>query len=98
MPPYERRPSNPNHSHSLLHSCALDGEESHWGTGKGCKWPWFLIASKRSLAGEVTKQKVSLTLKNLLQCWAVVVHAFSPSTQEAEASGFLGSRPAWSTK
>ncbi len=28
----------------------------------------------------------------------VVVHAFNPSTQEAEAGGFLSSRPAWSTK
>jgi hypothetical protein len=28
----------------------------------------------------------------------VVAHAFSPSTQEAEAVGFLSSRPAWSTK
>jgi hypothetical protein len=28
----------------------------------------------------------------------VVVHAFNPSTQEAEAGGFLISGPAWSTK
>ena len=28
---------------------------------------------------------------------AVVVHAFNPSTWEAEAGGFLSSRPAWST-
>jgi hypothetical protein len=28
----------------------------------------------------------------------VVVHAFNPSTQEAEAGRFLNSRPAWSTK
>jgi hypothetical protein len=27
----------------------------------------------------------------------VVAHAFSPSTREAEAGGFLSSRPAWST-
>jgi hypothetical protein len=29
---------------------------------------------------------------------AVVAHAFNPSTQEAEAGGFLSWRPAWSTK
>jgi hypothetical protein len=29
---------------------------------------------------------------------AVVAHAFNPSTWEAESSGFLSSRPAWSTK
>jgi major histocompatibility complex class I len=29
---------------------------------------------------------------------AVVTHAFNPSTWEAEAGGFLSSRPAWSTK
>jgi hypothetical protein len=28
----------------------------------------------------------------------VVEHAFNPSTWEAEAGGFLSSRPAWSTK
>jgi hypothetical protein len=28
----------------------------------------------------------------------VVAHAFNPSTLEAEAGGFLSSRPAWSTK
>jgi hypothetical protein len=28
----------------------------------------------------------------------VVVHTFNPSTWEAEAGGFLNSRPAWSTK
>ena len=28
----------------------------------------------------------------------VVLHAFNPSTREAEAGGFLSSRPAWSTK
>jgi hypothetical protein len=28
----------------------------------------------------------------------MVAHTFNPSTQEAEAGGFLSSRPAWSTK
>jgi hypothetical protein len=28
--------------------------------------------------------------------WAVVAHAFNPSTWEAETGGFLSSRPAWS--
>ena len=29
---------------------------------------------------------------------AMVAHAFNPSTWEAEAGGFLSSRPAWSTE
>jgi hypothetical protein len=29
---------------------------------------------------------------------AMVAHVFNPSTREAEAGGFLSSRPAWSTK
>jgi hypothetical protein len=29
---------------------------------------------------------------------AVIAHTFNPSTWEAEAGGFLSSRPAWSTK
>jgi hypothetical protein len=28
----------------------------------------------------------------------VVAHAFNPSTREAEAGGFLSSKPAWSTE
>jgi hypothetical protein len=28
----------------------------------------------------------------------MVAHTFNPSTQEAEAGGFLSSRPAWSTE
>jgi hypothetical protein len=28
----------------------------------------------------------------------VVAHTFNPRTQEAEAGGFLSSRPAWSTE
>jgi hypothetical protein len=37
-------------------------------------------------------------LKIYFYGWAVVVHAFNPSTWEAEAGRFLSSRPAWSTK
>jgi hypothetical protein len=29
---------------------------------------------------------------------AVVAHAFNPSTWEAQAGGFLSSKPAWSTE
>jgi hypothetical protein len=32
-------------------------------------------------------------LKRGLTRWAVVAHAFNPSTREAEAGGFLSSRP-----
>jgi hypothetical protein len=36
--------------------------------------------------------------KDLRYGWAVVVHAFNPSTWEAEADGFLSLRSAWSTE
>ena len=36
--------------------------------------------------------------KKLKKGRAVVAHAFSPRTWEAEAGRFLNSRPAWSTK
>ena len=38
------------------------------------------------------------TNKNILFSRAVVVQVFNPSTLEAEAGGFLNSRPAWSTQ
>jgi hypothetical protein len=37
------------------------------------------------------------TMKNKI-CRAVAAHAFNPSTWEAEAGGFLSSRPACSTE
>jgi hypothetical protein len=37
-------------------------------------------------------------IKKLMKKPGVVAHAFNPSTREAEAGGFLSSRPAWSTK
>jgi hypothetical protein len=33
--------------------------------------------------------------KKKKKSWAVVAHAFNPSTQETEAGGSLSSRPAW---
>jgi hypothetical protein len=38
------------------------------------------------------------SLKKKKKSRVVVVHAFNPSTPEAEAGGFLSSSPAWSTK
>jgi hypothetical protein len=39
-----------------------------------------------------------LCFKKQFRSRAVVVHAFNPSTWEAEAGRFLSSRPAWSTE
>jgi hypothetical protein len=41
---------------------------------------------------------VSHILKSDTAKPGVVAHAFNPSTWEAEAGGFLSSRPAWSTE
>jgi DNA replication protein DnaD len=47
-----------------------------------------------------TKQKTKKKRKKEKtdESWAVVAHTFNPSTWEAEAGGFLSSRPAWSTE
>jgi hypothetical protein len=37
-------------------------------------------------------------IKNIIHEPGVVVHAFNPSTWEADAGRFLSSRPAWSTQ
>jgi hypothetical protein len=44
------------------------------------------------------RNNFSFLLKIFIVSWAVVTHAFNPSTWEAEAGGFLSLRPAWSTK
>jgi hypothetical protein len=41
---------------------------------------------------------IIFVLKKFITSQAMVAHAFNPSTWEAEAGGFLGLRPAWSTE
>jgi hypothetical protein len=48
-----------------------------------------------SLVGIQSCQRL---FKKLYNQPGMVAHAFNPSTLEAEAGGFLSSRPAWSTK
>jgi hypothetical protein len=43
-------------------------------------------------------QHVHVDLQLPVSAQAVVAHTFNPSTREAEAGGFLSSRPAWSTE
>jgi hypothetical protein len=64
---------------------------------------WFpLIAHTCPQTHTLKKKGNNLPLKkpkrNRRKGWAVVVHAFNPRTWEAEAGGFLSSRPAWSTE
>jgi hypothetical protein len=44
------------------------------------------------------KNIIKIILKKTNKSHAVVVHAFYPSTWEAEAGRFLSSSPAWSTE
>jgi hypothetical protein len=50
------------------------------------------------VSSRATRDSEKPCLENPLIRPGVVVHAFNPSTQEAEAGGFLSLRPAWSTK
>jgi hypothetical protein len=59
----------------------------------------FLCKKKKSphsYKSHIFKKKSAHTKKFFSQ--AVVAHAFNPRTWEAEAGGFLSSRPAWSTE
>jgi len=48
--------------------------------------------------GLFSSPPVHMPLRNSISSWQLVVNAFNPSTQEAEAGGSLSYRPAWSTK
>jgi hypothetical protein len=82
-------------------------------TRRGHQISLQMVVSHHVVAGNWTQdleeQSVLLTAESSLQphlffnkkqkqAWAVVAHAFNPSTREAEAGGFLSSRPTWSTK
>jgi hypothetical protein len=62
---------------------------------------WCTLAAMFHYENSCVNCSVSFKTKQILLCkmfprrWAVVVHA---STWEAEAGGFLSSRPAWSTE
>jgi hypothetical protein len=56
-------------------------------------------AIQRNPVSKNKKQKTTTTKKKYGRKKPVVVaHAFNPSTREAEAGGFLSSKPAWSIK
>jgi hypothetical protein len=72
----------------------------HMGASRGQKR--YFIPQELELHTAVSWQIISVApIHFLKRCGlepGVVVHAFNPSTWEAEAGGFLSSRLAWSTK
>jgi hypothetical protein len=75
-----------------LVQCQVQGRGKDGPPGSG-----VLLLVQESSSLEIGKVSLFLTTSF---SQAVVVHAFNPSTREAEAEagGFLSSRPAWSTK
>jgi hypothetical protein len=70
---------------------------------KKLRMRYFSIQTKQ----KSKKTKNSRRQRLFLRCFprnkmyvkpGMVAHAFNPSTREAEAGGFLSSRPAWSTE
>jgi hypothetical protein len=73
------------------------------GRSKGTRAPTLARRSLPNMGmGQVVATRKEwmrgLPLKTQLSPLKVVAHNFNPSTWEAEAGGFLSSRPAWSTK
>jgi hypothetical protein len=57
-----------------------------------------LISKKHRRNNYLSSATMRIHCTKLSRTLGVVAHAFNPSTREAEAGGFLSSRPAWSTK
>jgi hypothetical protein len=55
------------------------------------------VMTKMTTLKAVEKNSENMSLKTY-KSPGMVVHAFNPNTWEAEAGGFLSSRPAWSTE
>jgi hypothetical protein len=75
-------------------------EQRKWESRDRARDPWIYFFLLISLLSTTTNkwQPTLLNNQKTPPCWAVVVHAFNPSTWEAEAGGFLSSRSAWSTE
>jgi hypothetical protein len=61
----------------------------------------FLPLGLAKVAGSIPKSLKMPWKENHSRFWerpSMVAQAFNPSTEEAEAGGFLSSRPAWSTE
>jgi hypothetical protein len=61
-----------------------------------CIQGWPVVVYSKTMAQKKLVIKTFLKIKQFQP--GEVAHAFNPSTREAEAGGFLSSRPAWSTK
>jgi hypothetical protein len=67
-------------------------------------WTWVcnpLVSTPEVLGLQAEDTRHFLQEKRFLKLnvgRAVVAHTFNPTTWEAEAGGFLSSRPAWSTE
>jgi hypothetical protein len=71
------------------------------GTGRGASQLSLIYATFKKMrqASRRTTERFPLYLPVIYIPTALpVMHAFNPSTWEAEAGGFLSSRPAWSTE
>ena len=74
-------------------SFLLSRKNSHWSGH--CSGLLYAAISRLSVCSRLSD---FLAFKILLVRQAVVAHTFNPNTWEAEAGGFLSSRPAWSTE
>ena len=83
---------------------SLAGQRWHnsstWEEKAGGFLSWRPACATWDLAWEQTSQKPEQPMITSTKETrsGVVVHAFNPSTREAEAGGFLSSRPVWSTE
>jgi hypothetical protein len=79
--------------YKLLQGCPGESTGGQWTTQKvvdDALASLFFLSFFRIL-------KVVVLFLRFIHLLGVVVHAFNPSTWEAEAGKFLSSRPAWST-
>jgi hypothetical protein len=84
--------------YGFMAMATIISKETLWDCTEVCHSCTKTLASCKKRESMLSSDKGKCGRIKVTSGQAVVAHTFNPSPWEAEAGGFLSSRPAWSTK